>query len=59
MITAQEMFSLLTELKNKGWDLKKTPIIFDDYEEDQVFTQLDYDTTMGQIYINSMRDYDG
>lgn len=56
MITAQNMLDLLLELKEKGWNLSKAPIVFDDYQEDKIFTQLDYDSTMGEIYINDMRD---
>jgi hypothetical protein len=58
MITAQQLLNLLKKLESKGWDLEKTPIIFDDYENDKVFTQLDYDSTMGVVYINDMRDYE-
>ena len=58
MITAKQVLDLLKDLESKGWDLEKTPIIFDDYQDDKVFTQLDYDSTMGAVYINDMRDYD-
>lgn len=50
MLTAKEVLDLLLLLQEKGWDLSKTPFVFEG-EIDKDLTIVDYDSTEGDVYI--------